>query len=111
MKALILALLMTGWTGVLPADPPGKPQTEPKPDQNLEEAKMQTPIKMEKAVPMEDKWLEGKSGVLGQFIQAPNLLAPINPFAKPMAGFGQSNLSKDTVTGRIMGLRLIKFEF
>lgn len=111
MKSYIVALLAVASGGVLMAAPPDKASEEPKPEQQLEQAKVEQPVKLTKAVAEEDAWTEAKYGVAGQFAQAPNVMDPINPLAKPQAGTGEGNLSRDSVTGRIMGLRLIKFEF
>jgi hypothetical protein len=110
MKACLLILLWVACSGTLAATPPKSP-ADPKPDQDLGDVKAEKRVKVEKTVSKEDAWTGAKYGVVGQFVQAPNILAPINPMAKPQAGKGDGNLSKDTVTGRIMGLRLIKFEF
>jgi hypothetical protein len=83
------------------------PSTEP----NLGEVKVEQPPKLEKALPPEEQWTQARYGVVGQFVQAPNALAPINPLAKAEAGAGTANLSRDTITGRIMGFRLISFNF
>ena len=111
MKTLILLVLLTVWNGILLAEPPEKPQGDPKPEPALGEAKVEKPIEMEKRVTPENAWTKANYGVVGQFLNAPSLWAPINPMAEPEAGFGKGNLSQDTVTGRVMGLRLIKFEF
>jgi hypothetical protein len=111
MRQFILLLLLTACNGALLADPADKPQDETHPQPDLGAAKAEKPVKMEKAVRQEDQWSQAQFGVIGQFIQAPSVLEPINPLAKAEAGFGEGNLSKDTVTGRIMGLRFIKFEF
>lgn len=110
MKTCMLVLLSVTCSGMFAAEPV-KPPVDPKPDQDLGDVKVEKPVKLEKAIAKEDVWMRANYGVLGQFTQAPNLLAPINPMAKPEAGRGDHNLSKDTVTGRIMGLRLLKFEF
>jgi hypothetical protein len=89
-----------------------KPEkTAPKTDADLAEMKVERPVQLEKTVPPAEKWTEAKHGVLGQFVEAPSVLAPINPAAKPEAGWGAANLSRDTVTARVMGLHLLKFEF
>lgn len=72
---------------------------------------MERPVPLDKAIPLEQRWGEARYGVIGQFFQAPNILAPLNPVAKPEAGSGSPNLSRDTVSSRIMGLHLLKFEF
>ena len=111
MKALIVVLTWGFGCGTLMAEPPGQTPNQAAPEQDLGEVKVEQPIELEKAVAPEDAWSQGSSGVLGQFIQAPNVLAPINPLAKAEAGSGEDNLSTDTATGRVMGLHLIKFEF
>jgi hypothetical protein len=111
MKTCILLILSTLCTGTLLADPPEKPQADPQPGQNLGEAKIGKPPEMQKTGTREGVFTQARHGVIGQFVQAPRALDPISPFAKPELGQGQANLSKDTMTGRIMGLRLVKFEF
>lgn len=97
--------------GMLNAAPPKESTADIRPDQDLGEAKAEKLVKLEKPVAKEKVWAQARYGVLGQFVQAPNLLAPINPVAKSEAGSGEDNLSRDTVTGRVMGLRLVRFEF
>lgn len=58
-----------------------------------------------------DAWMEGERGVIIQFLEAPNPLAPINPLTPPPPRVLEATLSRDTVTGRVMGLRLLSFEF
>ena len=111
MKACILICVAVACTGMISAAPPEAVPDAPKPDPNLGEVAAEKPVTLEKAVAKKDSWIESRYGVLGQFAQAPNIAAPVNPFAKPEAGTGRSNLSRNTVTGRIMGLRLLKFEF
>ena len=111
MKTCTLLIMSTLCAGTLLADPPEKAKADPQPEQNLGEAKIGKSVKMEKTAAREGVWTQARHGVIGQFVQAPRVLDPINPFAKPELGQGQANLSKDTLTGRIMGLRLIKFEF
>ncbi len=119
MKSRTLVVLSAAWTAVLIAAPPeqvletAKPQPspeKPQPAQNLNEVKVERPVSLDKGILPEDRWTEAKNGVIGQFLQSPNVLAPINPMAKPEAGIGAPNLSRDTVTGRIMGLHFLKFE-
>lgn len=112
MKSTAIISVIVLWVGGVAAAPPqpevstGQPA---KPD--LEEVTVETPVQLEKAVPPDEAWTQAEAGVIGQFFQAPNLLAPINPLAQPEAGWGDRNLSRDTVTGRVMGLRLVKVEF
>jgi hypothetical protein len=56
-------------------------------------------------------WVEGDHGVIVQFLEAPNPLAPINPLAPPPPRFKNGTLSRDTVTGRVMGLTLLRVDF
>jgi len=58
-----------------------------------------------------DTWVEGDHGVIVQFLEAPNPLAPINPLAPPPPRFKDATLSRDTVTGRVMGLTLLSLDF
>lgn len=111
MKACVLVLLSMAWSGMLMAAPPEQAPRESQPDQDLGEVKIEGPVKLEKAIAPEDAWAHSNHGIIGQFIRAPNVFAPINPMARSEAGYGMANLNKDTVTGRIMGLDLIKFDF
>ena len=111
MKACILVILSVAWSGTLIAAPPEPAPKETKPDQNLGEIAVQQPVQLEKAIAPEDKWTEAKHGVIGQFIEAPNVLAPVNLLAKPEAGMGEANLNRDPITGRVMGLNLLAFDF
>jgi hypothetical protein len=111
MKANVLLVLSTLCAGALFASPAETAPADPQPKEDLGEAKMVKPVEMKKALPREGNWTQARHGVIGQFVEAPFVLDPVNPFASPKLGFGQPNLSKDTLTGRVMGLRLIKFEF
>lgn len=111
MKKCALIFLTMAWSGMLTAAPPEQAPQELKPEQDLGEARIERPVKLEKAVAPEDAWTLSEHGVVGQFVEAPSLLAPINPMAKPEAGDGVANLSRDPVTGRVMGLRLFAFSF
>jgi hypothetical protein len=72
---------------------------------------------MERDIPMQppavssEAWKAARHGVLLQFLEAPNPLAPLNPFTPVPPRFQDSTLSRDHLTGRIMGLTLVKFEF
>jgi hypothetical protein len=58
-----------------------------------------------------EAWKEGRHGVMLQFIEAPNPLAPLNPLTPMPPKFQDATISRDHLTGRIMGLTLVKFEF
>jgi hypothetical protein len=111
MKTCMPVIMVGICVGMLNAAPPTKSPAETKPDQDLGEVRAEKPVKLEKRVTKEEAWAQARYGVLGQFVQAPSVLAPINPVAKPEAGSGEGNLSRDTVTGRVMGLCLVKFDF
>ena len=111
MKANLLLVLSTLCAGALLADPAETAATDPQPKQELGEAKVVKPVEMKRTMPREGVWTQARHGVIGQFVEAPFVLDPVNPFARPEIGLGQPNLSKDTMTRRIMGLRLIAFEF
>jgi len=111
MKAPLLISLAIAITGTVNAAPPDPASEDTKPGQDLGEVKAEKAAKLEKAIPKEEVWTQARYGAFGQFVQAPNLVAPINPLAKPHAGTGETNLSRDTVTRRIMGLRLLKLKF
>jgi len=111
MKAYILILAAMACSGMLAAAPPEQVPEQSKPEQDLGEVKIERTVKLEKAIAPEDAWTQSNHGVIGQLIEAPNLLDPVNPLAKPEAGDGTINLNRDPVSGRIMGLNLIAFDF
>jgi hypothetical protein len=139
MKVWVSILIALGWLGWVNAAPPeessniptdpgpgniglgGTTQVgvnplqeaaqEPKPGRDLGTAKAKGAVKLDKAPLRENAWSRASYGVVGQFVQAPTVVAPINPVAPPEAGTGKSNLNRDTMTGRVMGLCLLKFEF
>jgi hypothetical protein len=71
--------------------------------------KLEIPIEPPQIV--RESWKEGRHGVILQFIEAPNPLAPLNPFTPVPPKFQEATVSRDHLTGRIMGLTLVSFEF
>ena len=111
MKTCLWILLSMGWIGMAVADPEQPAPEAPKPAKDLGQVRVERAIPLEKATPPDARWTRDQHGIIGQCIQAPNVLAPLNPLAKADAGFGQANINRDTVTRRVMGLDFIKFEF
>jgi hypothetical protein len=111
MKRGILILACTGFCCALCAEPAEEFAQEEAPVDELADATIEIPLQLEEATPPEAKWIRAEYGILGQMAQAPNPLAPINPLEPQEAGYGEGNVSTDTVTGRVMGLRFLKFEF
>lgn len=84
----------------------------PEPQADLTDVTVEvTETILDAPVSKDDAWMESQHGVVGQFVEAPSPLTPINPLADTEPGTGNKNVSHDTVTERPMGLRLIRFEF
>lgn len=110
-KTIVLLLTLAASATRMSADPTASELVPPPTQPNLDKVSLETTAKIEKTVSQDDLWMQADRGILFQFIKAPTLLAPIDPLATTEAGFGEKNISTDTVSGRAMGLQLIKFEF
>lgn len=107
-KVLLLILAFTAGTAA--AQIQSQPGAPAKPGVKTDTT-IEAPLPVEPPVLPKDMWAKKDTGIIGQFINAPNVLQPINPLAKPELGFGEQNINRDPITGRIKGLNLLVFNF
>jgi len=113
MRIAITMMCLFAWIALATAGSEERDPTptDARPEKDLGEAKVERPVRIEKPTPSEERWAKASHGVLGQCFEAANPLEPLSPLASPEAGYGLANLSRDTVTRRVMGLQFLRFEF